>query len=138
MPDRPYFANLSPSQLAEVSPEELGHGGFCFVVAELLARKYGSNELYRLTDRSGEMFAHIFIRVGEKTMDIHGFREIAEMRRDYSDDGATEEERVDMQRVRARFYPYYSAAQLDAVRKMLSVFIESHPERFPLPIFAAR
>jgi hypothetical protein len=138
MPGRPYFANFTPAQLAKISPEELGQGGFCFMVAELLARKYASNDLYRLTDRSGEAFAHVFVRVDDKPVDIHGFRNIAEMRRDYSGDGAVTEERVDMQKVRARFYAIYSVAQLDVVREKLSVFIESRPDRFPLPILATR
>lgn len=131
MPGKPYFANYTTDQLAEVPPEELGHGGFCFVVAELLAEKYESNEVYRLTDSAGEAFAHVFIRVNGKPMDIQGVGTIERMRSDYSDGRALKEERVDMQRVRDRFYPHYCIAQLSVVRNILSAFIEAHPSNFP-------
>jgi hypothetical protein len=131
LPTKPYFTNLSPNELSEVSADELGRGGFCFLVAELLAEKYRSNAIFRLTDGLRKRFSHVWIEANGKPVDIYGFRSVAEMRRDYEDVSCNKEDAVAAQIVREHFYRFYSVDQLRVVRDKLRAFIESERDRSP-------
>ena len=116
------FSHYSPDQIKNSDPIELGTGGFCFLVAELLKAKYPQAELWRLTNRERKTYPHIFVRIGGIPCDINGFRSVHEMRFDL-DDSSLIEEMADAQAIRDYFYPRYSPEQLAAARSRLAPYV---------------
>jgi hypothetical protein len=113
------FSLLSPDQIRSSDPIELGTGGFCFLVAELLKAKYPQAELWRLTNREGTTYRHVFVRIDGKPCDIKGFRKVCEMRFDLGDNSLVEET-TDAQAIQVYFSQFkYSEEQLAAARAVL-------------------
>ena len=115
---KPPFSYLSPDQINTYEPVELGTGGFCFLVAEMLKEKHPHAEFWRLTNRERTKYSHVFVRVDGKPCDIKGFRSVAEMRFDLNDYGLAEEI-TDPKEIKNYFYHWYSTEQLAAARAVL-------------------
>jgi hypothetical protein len=113
------FGRLSPDQITNYDPIQLGTGGFCFLVAELLKAKYPQAELCRLTNREGTTYHHVFVRVDGRACDIKGFRCVHQMRFDLNDDSLVEEI-ADAQAIQDYFYHRYTDEQLAAARVSLT------------------
>jgi hypothetical protein len=116
------FSHYSPDQINSADPIELGTGGFCFLVAELLKAKYPQAELRRLTNREGKTYSHVFVRIDGIACDIKGFRSVHEMRFDL-DDNSLVEQIADAQAIRDYFYREYSLEQLAAARSRLAPLV---------------
>lgn len=116
------FSRLSPDQISSSDPIELGAGGFCFLVAELLRAKYPQAELWRLTNRERETYAHEFVLIDGMPCDINGFRSVDAMRFDL-DDNSLVEEIAYAQAIRDSFYPLYSPEQLAAARYRVGPYV---------------
>lgn len=89
------------------------------MVAELLKAKYPQVELWRLTNREGTTYHHVFVRIDGKPCDIKGFRSVHEMRFDL-DDNSLVEEIADAKATQEYFHPRYSPEQLAAARFRLA------------------
>lgn len=112
------FSYLTPKEIRDYDPIQLGMGGFCFLVAEMLKAKCPSAELWKLTNRDGTMYRHVFVRVNGKPYDIKGGRNVDEMRFDLGDYGLVEK-MADAQAIHDYFYPLYPSEQLAAARAAL-------------------
>src|ERR1017187_7653183 len=97
-------------------------GGFCFVVAELLAAKHPDAQLCRLTNRDRTTYRHVFVRIDGEPCDIKGSREVSDMVLDLDDAGLIEEP-VSPEAVRNYFYPRYEERQLASARVVLAPFV---------------
>jgi len=117
-----FFSRLSPEEIANYDPIQLGTGGFCFLVAELLMAKHPQAELWRLTNREGKTYPHVFVRIDGMPCDINGFRSVDAMRSDWGDNSLVEQI-ADAQAIRDFFYPKYSPEQLAAARCRLAPFV---------------
>lgn len=89
------------------------------MVAELLKAKYPQAELWRLTNREGTTYHHVFVRINGKPCDIKGFRSLDAMRFDLNDDSLVVEI-ADARATQDYFYPQYSPEQLAAARFALA------------------
>jgi hypothetical protein len=116
------FSRLSPNEITNYDPIQLGTGGFCFLVAELLKANYPQTELRRLTNREGKTYPHVFVRIDGMPCDINGFRSVDAMRFDL-DDNSLVEQIADAQAIRDYFYPVYSPEQLAAARSRLAPYV---------------
>ena len=126
----PYYSKLPVTEITCSNAEQLGSGGFCFLVAELLQAKYRGSVLWRLTDSIRTKYAHVFVCVEGHPADIKGFRSIDEMRFDYNDYSLVAEP-IEAQSVRDFFYPNYTQDQLSAGRDVLRCYINTHNDIFP-------
>ena len=69
--------------------EALGSGGYCDLAAEVLREFHPDAKIYRITDDDGDRFAHVFLRVGDRAMDITGVCSPEDMLQRHNDvDGA--------------------------------------------------
>jgi hypothetical protein len=125
---------LSANQIRETPPVELGTGGFCFLVAEILLERFPSAIVYRLTS-PGSPFAHIFISINGCYMDIEGCRNVPREMRRHLDAPHLQVEMTDLQTVREFFYQKYDESQHCAARATLEHYVNSNPERFASPNF---
>lgn len=122
---------LSADEIRTTTPQELGQGGFCFIVAEILLERFPDATLLRLTSPAHE-YGHVFLAINGAHMDIGGFRDVVADARFRFDDRSLEPEPVSAQAVRSFFYPKYNTSQLSAARETLKAYIDSRPERFRL------
>jgi|ERR1035441_683656 hypothetical protein len=116
------FSLYSPDQITNYDPIQLGTGGFCFLVAELLKAKYPQAELWRLTNRERKTYPHVFVRIDGIPCDINGLRSVEDMRFDLNDDSLVEEI-ADAQAIRDYFHLLYSNEQLAAARSRLAPYV---------------
>jgi len=116
------FSQYSPDEIANYDPIQLGTGGFCFLVAELLKANYPQAELWRLTNRERKTYPHVFVRIDGMPCDINGSRSVDAMRFDLHDNSLVEQI-ADAQAIRDYFYPLYSDEQLAAARSRLAPFV---------------
>ena len=123
------FSNLSAEAIQKMNPVELGSGGLCFLVAEILADRFPDSVLCRLTCQDRKRYAHVFVSVKSVPVDIKGFRNVDKMRFDY-DDTSLVLEPIDEASVRQFFYPHYAERQLLNARIALESYIKSHPDVF--------
>ena len=114
----PLFSRYLPDQISSYDAIELGTGGFCFLVAELLKELYPKAELRRLTNLERNRYYHVFVRLDGQACDIKGFRSVEEMRSDLNETNMVEES-VDAQAIQDYFYPCFSPEQLAAARAVL-------------------
>jgi hypothetical protein len=117
-----WFSRFSPDEIANYDPIQLGAGGFCFLVAELLKANYPQAELWRLTNRERKTYDHVFVRIDGMPCDINGFRSVDAMRFDL-DDNSLVEQIADAQAIRDYFYREYSLEQLAAARSRLAPLV---------------
>lgn len=61
------------SDLQEEPVEELGTRRYCDLAASALRERYPDAPTYRITDKSGDRFAHVFLLVRGSALDITGF-----------------------------------------------------------------
>ena len=116
------FRCLSPDQITNYDPIQLGTGGFCFLVAELLMEEYPQAELWRLTNREGTTYAHVFVRIDGMPCDSNGFRSVDAMRFDFNDNSLVERI-ANSQAIRDYFYHGYTREQLAAARSRLAPYV---------------
>jgi hypothetical protein len=114
-------------------PDELGSGGFCFVVAEILKARFPASVLYRLTDLNRTYYTHVFRAVGGAYVDIKGFRKLIDLKFDHPNNSQLVEA-IDEENVRKHFYPCYQKKEdreaLSAARAKLRLYIDSNPAIF--------
>ena len=115
---------LTAKEIGETDPVELGMGGFCFLVAELLMEKYPDAELCRLTDKDRTTFAHVFVRIDGRPCDIKGFRSLSAIREDRPEPGLVEEP-VSVESVQMFFHARYDVELLAAARTVLEQYLAS-------------
>lgn len=72
------------SDIDEQSCEELGLHGYCFFACIALLELHPNAELWRLTGSSE--YAHVFLKVNGKPLDIKGFRDVEQMMQDCGDE----------------------------------------------------
>ena len=120
---------LEPDQIRKTSPTELGEGGLCFLVAEILLERNPEAILYRLTSPAHE-YGHVYLLLDDNQIDIKGPRDVVAAMRTQCDDQRLVPEKADTHRVRRHFYPKYSTAQLCAARETFLSFIDSNPQIF--------
>ena len=122
---------LSPAEIEETDPVELGSGGFCFVVAEILAVRIPGSAFYRLTDLERKRWGHVFVLANGQYWDIKGINTLTAMLRHFNDPDLVTPEHVDAQSVRQFFHPRYSLDQLRSAKTTLQTYIETHSDVFP-------
>ncbi|MCF7788292.1 MAG: hypothetical protein K9N47_19370 [Prosthecobacter sp.] len=64
--------NNAYSDLYEDSVENLGTQGYCDLVADVLREFHPDAHTYRITNTSGNRFAHVFLMLGNTALDITG------------------------------------------------------------------
>jgi hypothetical protein len=128
---KPPFSYLTPDEIKNYDPTQLGAGGFCFLVAELLKTKYPQAELWRLTNQEGTTYHHVFVRIDGRECDIKGFRSVDDMRFDLNDPSLVEE-RADARAIQDFFHPHYSPEQLAAARAVVGVFLTARDNKTTL------
>jgi hypothetical protein len=118
------------SDLLEESVESLGTEGYCDIAAEVLLESFPDAQLYRLTDAAGERFGHVFLVVGERAVDITGFKRLAEIAaKEASED--LHPEPVSQDAVRAYFRGHgRTADERRIVRTRFVDYVAQNPEIF--------
>jgi hypothetical protein len=118
------------SDLLEVSVERLAAEGYCDIFAEVLLASFPDAQVYRLTDTAGKRFAHVFLVVGERALDIGGFKPLAEIEAKEASEGLHPEP-VTLEAVRAEFRSHgRKADERCKVRTRFVEYVAQHPELF--------
>ena len=125
------FSEIPPEEIRKMDAETLGLAGFCFMAAELLALKYPASELCRLTGSDRKGFAHVFVCVRGRQVDINGFRDVVMGMRERLNDPNLFPEVVPAKAAHDFFCRCFKPDQLAAAREVLSRHIEENPRLFP-------
>jgi hypothetical protein len=67
------------NDLIQESVESLGTEGYCDLAADVLLEFFPNAVIYRLTNKTGERFGHVFLVVDGCALDINGFKSFEEM-----------------------------------------------------------
>lgn len=123
----------NPTEQLEASVTDLGSRGYCDLAAFVLRELYPDAPLYRVTDAAGIRFAHVFLRVGERELDIDGFCPHGVMLRLFWEDGFRIEE-TSAESVETYFLG--RGRELDETRNITQRFrdhIHNNPDQFSPP-----
>jgi hypothetical protein len=111
--------------------ESLGTEGHCDIAAEVLRERYPEAETWRFTDATETRFAHVFLRMGDKAVDILGFCSFSEMNERHSSEELHPAPTTPAA-VHKNFLGHGRESwEISALRKRFQEYIERHAERFP-------
>ena len=122
---------FSLANIPHASEEDLGLAEFCFLVAEILLEQFPNATLYRLTDPQRKAFAHVFLSVEGKYLDIMGYGDVVGRFKNRTNCYGLIAEEIEPQKLREHFYPCYKGqedkAALCAARDKLQRYIHLNP-----------
>ena len=114
-------------QPKEPEAVKLGVGGDCDLAASILHGLNPTATVWRITD--GKSFSHVFLKLGDKTLDIRGLRTVDAILSEFGGEESTAEE-TSWDVVRAYFQFLNGEADRSEETQIISDYINSTPENF--------